>query len=292
MSFTEYSTTEAGAHENRTTDYRSGHTHRPGDQVAARSTGKRVTDELTNILDRNGFRFIVDHQSAAWANSRLHFAPEPERTFGVNSIVPSREGRTYHAVKRALDIIVASTAILLLLPVMLIIATAIMIEDGAPIVYHQLRTGQDGKNFRFFKFRSMVKNADKVKEQLQQHNEATGPIFKMKNDPRITRVGRFIRKTSLDELPQLINVLRGEMSVIGPRPLYAPEASALDQQQYERHNVQPGLLCLREVCGRSELTFDQWMELDLVYVSARSLRTDLTIMLRAIPAILSSQGAY
>ena len=292
MSYTELTAAEAGECNTMKEDPTHGSNRLPINTAGGISGSNEINDELITILDRNGFRFIVNSHGSGSASSRLHFAPEPAQSVGARSFVPRREGRTYHALKRLIDIVVASFAILLLLPVMIIIATAIVIEDGAPIVYHQLRTGRNGQNFRFFKFRSMVRNADKVKEQLQHHNEATGPIFKMRNDPRITRVGRFIRRTSLDELPQLINVLRGEMSVIGPRPLYAPEASKLDVAHYERHNVQPGLLCLREVCGRSELSFDQWMELDLVYVNARSLRTDLTILLRAIPAILSSQGAY
>jgi lipopolysaccharide/colanic/teichoic acid biosynthesis glycosyltransferase len=205
---------------------------------------------------------------------------------------PKRDHLFYHSLKRFLDIVIASSAILILLPIMIAVALAIAIEDGRPFVYHQLRTGRFGQSFRFYKFRSMVRNADKVKAELQAHNEASGPIFKMKNDPRVTRTGRFIRRTSLDELPQFFSVLRGEMSLIGPRPLYAPEASKLDVRHGQRHKVQPGLLCLREVCGRSELTFEQWMELDLIYVESQSLRTDLTIMLRAIPAILSSHGAY
>lgn len=254
--------------------------------------GMTMWDDLSNILDQNGFHFILQQLQPAWPDRRMRFVQTAASPWRVPRIMPRREGRTYHFAKRLLDIIISLSAITILLPVMLAVAVAIVIEDGAPIVYHQLRAGKGGRPFRFFKFRSMVRNADKVKAQLEQHNEASGPIFKMRNDPRITKVGRFIRKTSLDELPQLLSVLRGDMTVVGPRPLYAPEAAKLDARHSGRHQVQPGLLCLREVCGRSELTFDQWMELDLVYVASRSLRTDLTIILRAIPAILSSHGAY
>lgn len=247
-----------------------------------------LREDLAQILQEHSFSYLVDRAGAAV----FEFAPPVAGAQPRLKQPRAQGGRAYHVTKRLLDILIASTAILLLTPVIIVLCLAIVIEDGAPVVYYQARTGRGGRNFRFFKFRSMVRNADAVKAQLQKHNEADGPIFKMKNDPRVTRVGRFIRKTSLDELPQLINVLRGEMSVIGPRPLYAPEAEKLDERFRGRHDVQPGLLCLREVCGRSELTFDQWMELDLAYVKTYSLRTDLTIMLRAIPAILSSSGAY
>jgi lipopolysaccharide/colanic/teichoic acid biosynthesis glycosyltransferase len=207
--------------------------------------------------------------------------------------VPIAEpGVVYHILKRIADIAIASVGLLILFPVIAIIAAAIYLEDRAPVIYYQMRTGKGGREFRFYKFRSMVSNADALKAELTAVNEANGPIFKIKNDPRITRVGRFIRRFSLDELPQLINVLRGDMTVVGPRPLYAPEANCCTPRQWQRHSVPCGLFCLREVSGRSQLSFEQWMELDLTYVRTRSIRTDLSIFFRVLPAVFSSDGAY
>ena len=197
---------------------------------------------------------------------------------------------SYLICKRLFDVTLAMGA--LLFPVLLLVGLAIILEDGGPILYYQSRVGRDGKVFRFYKFRSMVKNADAIKEQLAALNEADGPIFKMKNDPRITRVGRFLRRSSVDELPQFINVLRGEMSLIGPRPHLPREVDLYGERQQSRLSVPPGLVCLREVHGRSNLTFDQWIELDLLYIQNRSICTDLSILLRLVPAVLKGDGAY
>ncbi len=194
--------------------------------------------------------------------------------------------------KRAADVVVSSALLLLLFPVLLIIGFCVFFEDRGPVLYYQTRVGRDGKHFRFYKFRSMVRNADALKKELAAHNEAVGPVFKMKNDPRITRCGRILRKTSLDELPQLINVLRGEMTLVGPRPHLPREIEEYHDWHFERQSVEPGLLCLREVLGRSNLSFDQWVAYDLLYIRNRSVRTDLWILLRLIPAVIKADGAY
>jgi lipopolysaccharide/colanic/teichoic acid biosynthesis glycosyltransferase len=168
----------------------------------------------------------------------------------------------------------------------------VTLEDGGPILYYQMRVGKDGRQFRFYKFRSMVVNADALKEKLAAQNESTGPVFKMRNDPRITRIGRILRKTSLDELPQFLNVLRGEMSLVGPRPHLPREVESYADWHFGRQQAQPGLLCLREVLGRSNLTFDQWVAYDLLYIRNRSLLTDFWILCRLIPAVLKADGAY
>lgn len=204
----------------------------------------------------------------------------------------SAPGISYLVCKRLFDVTLAMGALILLFPLLLLVALAIVLEDGGPILYYQSRVGRDGKPFRFYKFRSMVKNADAIKEQLAALNEADGPIFKMKNDPRITRVGRFLRRSSIDELPQFINVLRGEMSLVGPRPHLPREVDLYVDRQQQRLLVQPGLVCLREVHGRSNLTFDQWVELDLLYIQNRSVCTDLSILARLVPAVLKGDGAY
>jgi lipopolysaccharide/colanic/teichoic acid biosynthesis glycosyltransferase len=138
----------------------------------------------------------------------------------------------------------------------------------------------------------MVKNAAQLQSELKTCNEATGPIFKMRKDPRVTRVGRVLRKYSIDELPQLFNVIRGDMSLVGPRPHLPSEVALYTPEQYMRLSVQPGLVCLREVSGRSELTFDRWIETDLQYIACRSLKMDISILLRLVPAVIGARGAY
>lgn len=200
--------------------------------------------------------------------------------------------RTLPRLKRLIDLVVAGGALILLAPVFVVIAALIYLEDRGPLIYRQERVGRGGRTFGFFKFRSMVVNADALKAQLSAQNEATGPIFKMKNDPRVTRTGRILRRYSLDELPQLWNVLIGDMSLVGPRPHLPKEIAACPSYPQERLSVSPGLLCLREVLGRSELTFEEWLALDLDYVRRQSLRLDLWILARAIPAVLRGEGAY
>ena len=198
----------------------------------------------------------------------------------------------YLVAKRVMDLCLANLLLVLLFPLFALVALAIIITDPGPILFKQTRVGKDGKPFSFLKFRSMVTNAEALKDRLAAYNEAQGPIFKMKNDPRVTPVGRFLRKYSIDELPQLLNVLRGEMSLVGPRPHLPKEVDTYTERQRLRLSVQPGLICLREVCGRSNLSFERWVEMDLLYIEYRSLRTDLRILLRAIPAVLSGDGAY
>ncbi|GAB4461146.1 MAG: hypothetical protein OHK0029_26030 [Armatimonadaceae bacterium] len=208
------------------------------------------------------------------------------------ALVPYETSATYTVAKRSLDVFVASMALIALAPLLIAIALVIWLEDGGTIFYSQLRVGKDGRLFRFYKFRSMVPNADALKAQLAEMNEADGPIFKMKHDPRITRIGRVLRKYSLDELPQFWNVLQGQMSLVGPRPHLPSEVNRYQENQWVRLAVQPGLICLREVSGRSKLSFEQWVETDLLYVRNRSLLLDLKILLMAIPAVIKGEGAY
>ncbi|MBB6052701.1 sugar transferase [Armatimonas rosea] len=203
----------------------------------------------------------------------------------------SRYG-AYEALKRGMDISFSFVALLLLFPLFVTISAIIFATDRGPIIYRQKRVGRGGRLFTFYKFRSMVTNADELKAKLAHQNEASGPIFKMKNDPRITPIGRILRKTSLDELPQLWSVLRGDMSLVGPRPHLQAEIDAYEGYPLERLSVIPGLICYREICGRSSLTFERWLELDLEYIQTRSLKTDLTILLKSVPAVLLGKGAY
>ena len=206
--------------------------------------------------------------------------------------IKMRRAQKQEPLRRALDIAVSSSALLILTPLLGTLALLVWAEDRGPILFHQQRVGQNGRCFAFYKFRSMVPNAEALKASLAEQNEATGPIFKMKKDPRITRIGRVLRRYSLDELPQLWNVLKGDMSLVGPRPHLPREIETCPDYPMERLSVPPGLICLREVTGRSELTFEQWVALDMEYVKKRSLWLDISILLRAIPAILRGEGAY
>ena len=196
------------------------------------------------------------------------------------------------ALKRALDLTVGGLAVTLLSPFWLAIAVGIKLDSPGPIFFRQERVGKDGKTFTVFKFRSMYQDAEDRLEKLRVHNEADGPLFKMKDDPRRTRMGRFIRKTSLDELPQLINVLRGEMSIVGPRPGLPSEVAQYQEWHRKRLEVQPGITGLWQVSGRSNLTFDEMVMLDIYYAENWSLGLDIRIMLRTVPQVLFGEGAY
>lgn len=217
---------------------------------------------------------------------------EEELLFLCGIVAPTSPGWPYYLIKRVADYVIALIMILLLTPVFVIVALAIWLEDRGPILYRQTRIGQNGVPFTFYKFRSMVPHADTLKAHLEDKNESTGPTFKMKQDPRITRVGRFIRKFSIDELPQFFNVLKGQISLVGPRPHLPHEVERYVLHERDRLKVKPGLVCLREVCGRSGISFERWVELDLMYIRCRSLKTDLHILMRAVPRVLRGEGAY
>jgi exopolysaccharide biosynthesis polyprenyl glycosylphosphotransferase len=195
-------------------------------------------------------------------------------------------------LKRAMDLILCVLALPLFLPVMMIAAVAIKLDSPGPIFFMQERVGKRGRMFLCFKFRSMFVDAEKRKAELVSQNEADEIVFKMKHDPRVTRVGRVIRKLSIDELPQLFNVLRGEMSLVGPRPPVPDEVDHYEYDYCRRLEVMPGLTGLQQVSGRSELSFKRWIELDLQYIQEQSLLKDIEILIRTIPAVLSGKGAY
>ncbi len=197
-----------------------------------------------------------------------------------------------YTLKRAVDLVVSSLAIVLLAPLWLVVAIAIRLDSPGPVLFRQERVGRHGKPFILYKFRSMYQDAEAQLEKLRDKNEAAGPLFKMRDDPRVTRVGRIIRRTSIDELPQLINVFRGEMSLVGPRPGLASEVAQYQDWHRKRLEVLPGLTGLWQVSGRSNLTFDEMVMLDIYYAENWSLSLDLRIMLRTIPQLLFGEGAY
>jgi exopolysaccharide biosynthesis polyprenyl glycosylphosphotransferase len=198
-------------------------------------------------------------------------------------------------IKRALDIVVSLTAIILVSPVMLLTALLVKLTSPGPIFFVQNRLGLNKRMFQIYKFRTMVIDAEARLKDLEHQNEANGPVFKIKNDPRITLIGSFLRKTSIDELPQLFNVLKGEMSLVGPRPLQVRDYELFEVHcqdwQRKRFSVRPGITCLWQVMGRSSITFEKWMELDLQYIRNWSLWLDLEILAKTVPAVLKGSGA-
>ena len=201
--------------------------------------------------------------------------------------------RTYKFIKRAFDIAASAIGLVLCIPVFIIVGAAIKLEDPkGPVFYHQPRIGIHGREFTFYKLRSMYTNADEVKAELMDRNEMDGPVFKIKDDPRVTKVGHFIRKTSIDELPQLFNVLRGDMSLVGPRPLPTKEELACSAYQRQRELVKPGLTCYWQVSGRNDVMFDDWIEMDFQYIREQSLWTDIKILLKTVKVVFCGLGAY
>ncbi len=194
-------------------------------------------------------------------------------------------------LKRLLDITLVLIAMPVLLPVMGLCALAVLLESGRPIFFFQNRTGVGGRRFKMFKFRTMVPNAEQLKHELADLNELTWPDFKMTNDPRVTKVGRFLRRSSLDELPQLINVLIGDMSLVGPRPT-SFAAETYDLWQTERLEVTPGVTGLWQISGRSDVDFDERARLDIEYIENQSMLYDLQILVRTVTAIFTKRGAY
>lgn len=199
----------------------------------------------------------------------------------------------YRFIKRLFDVFASSIAVVILSPLFLIIAICIKVDDPkGPVFYSQIRVGKDGKHFKMFKFRSMVTNADELLEKLRDKNEVNGAMFKMKNDPRITKVGRFIRKYSLDELPQLINVVSGSMSIVGPRPPLVSEVAEYTDYDKQRLMVKPGATGMWQVGGRNDVDFPEMVRLDLTYIQERSIWLDLKIMFETIKVMIVPNGAY
>jgi exopolysaccharide biosynthesis polyprenyl glycosylphosphotransferase len=196
------------------------------------------------------------------------------------------------AAKRAIDIGISLFLLLLLVPLWILVAMAIKLTSPGPVVFLQERIGLNKRRFKIMKFRTMVSNAERLIHQLESRNEVSGPVFKIKNDPRITPIGRFLRRSSIDELPQLLNVLKGDMSLVGPRPLPVRDYEGFSEDwQRRRFSVKPGITCLWQVNGRSAISFDQWMLLDLKYMDEWSLWLDLKILMRTVPAVLRGSGA-
>ncbi|MBM7618584.1 exopolysaccharide biosynthesis polyprenyl glycosylphosphotransferase [Bacillus tianshenii] len=203
------------------------------------------------------------------------------------------ENKIQLTIKRLMDIIGASIGLLLLLPLFLIVALLIKLEDPkGPILFSQIRVGKDEKEFKMYKFRSMVADAEAKLDELLKYNEVTGAMFKMKDDPRITRIGKFIRKTSIDELPQLWNVLKGDMSLVGPRPPLVREVAEYTEYDKQRLLVTPGCTGLWQVSGRSNVGFEEMVELDIAYIKKRSVLLDMKIIVKTVLLLVGSKNAF
>jgi len=217
---------------------------------------------------------------------------QPDGT-DVTVVLPQHPWYSYTStLKRLLDFSVAGLVLLATLPIWLVIAVAIKVDSPGRAIFMQERVGLRGRRFRFFKFRSMTDGADRMKADMRHLSEVDGPVFKVRSDPRVTRIGRLLRRTSLDELPQLINVLKGEMSLVGPRPAVPEEVAQYRPNDMVRLAVKPGLTCWWQVRGRSTVDFDTWMAYDREYVYGLSFWTDVRILVRTVKAVLSCRGAF
>lgn len=232
--------------------------------------------ELYRVGNEAGEQGVPELSAVAW---------KPE-------VSPDSGRRAYLAVKRVQDVVLSLMALIVLSPLLLVIALVIWIDDPhAGPIFAQTRCGKDGREFKFYKFRSMYANAEKELEDLLEHNEMQGPVFKIRDDPRITRIGRFLRKSSLDELPQLVNVLKGDMSIVGPRPPLPREVEQYTPYQRQRLAIVPGLTCYWQVRPqRNSLSFDEWVELDLRYIRERSYLLDWKLVFQTVKAVIRGEG--
>lgn len=205
--------------------------------------------------------------------------------------VIKNKSKIYFIAKRLFDIIFSFTLLVVLFPFFVIISIISLIAQGYPIFYNAERIGKNGKPFKMFKFRTMIRGADKLLDDLKDKNETNGPTFKIENDPRMTKFGKILRKTSIDELPQLLNILIGDMTFVGPRPPLRSEVEQYDEFAKLRLTAKPGLTCIWQCSGRNEIEFDEWMKMDVEYLQKRSLLFDFWLILKTIPAVITQKGA-
>jgi exopolysaccharide biosynthesis polyprenyl glycosylphosphotransferase len=256
--------------------------------ITAPLTDARVK-ECVDLLDVMGktVTILLDDIAAKVSRSRpIDFGGLPMVAYDGHPRLPGHE-----LAKRAMDIIVSGLGIMMISPILLLIAVLIKLTSAGPVLFSQERVGFNGRIFKMYKFRSMVVNAEELKAKLSHLNEMSGPVFKIANDPRVTGIGRFLRKTSLDELPQLWNVFVGEMSLVGPRPPLPSEVNMYDPKHRKRLAVKPGITCIWQISGRNEVDFEEWMEMDAEYVERWSLWMDVEILAKTVPVVLGRKGA-
>jgi exopolysaccharide biosynthesis polyprenyl glycosylphosphotransferase len=249
----------------------------------------QFTQQIMDWCKQQGI--AVAFESSLFENS-LRASPLDARLHNTITLYDATRSAWAAGVKRTLDVIVSATALLLLSPILILIAVLIKMQSPGPVFFLQERLGVGKRRFKIFKFRTMVQNAESLLKKLEHLNQSGGPTFKLSRDPRITPLGAFLRKTSLDELPQLLNVLLGDMSLVGPRPLPLRDYEGFSQDWHRRRfSVRPGITCIWQITGRSSITFERWMELDMDYIDRWSIWLDLSILLRTIPAIIRGSGA-
>jgi exopolysaccharide biosynthesis polyprenyl glycosylphosphotransferase len=258
--------------------------------IAGNNDSQRAEmQDAIRILERFGIPFALPAAGFRFGRAR----PEYERAVadGYIHYLSIRRKPVQHALKRLFDIVSSSVALALLSPLMIVVALVVRVTSRGPILFRQARVGRHGREFNMLKFRSMVSNAEALRAKLMAYNEHTGPVFKMTQDPRVTPIGRWIRRFSIDELPQLLNVLRGEMSIVGPRPPLPSEVAKYEAWQRRRLSVRPGLTCVWQVSGRNQISFEEWMYLDMQYIDHWSLAHDFQLILKTVPVVLTGRGA-
>jgi exopolysaccharide biosynthesis polyprenyl glycosylphosphotransferase len=258
--------------------------------VACSELNERLLEALLPVCRLRGVKLTVVPPTRGIFGTATHLghvADLPLLDYNTWYVSPSTL-----ALKRILDVVMSTVGLVLTSPLFVLIALAVFVDDGRPMLFRQLRAGENGRAFRIFKFRTMVRDAEAMLPDLVSLDELSDPIFKLRSDPRVTRVGRFLRRTSLDELPQLLNVLRGEMSIVGPRPEVADFVDRYPPEHEVRLRVKPGITGPWQVYGRSELSFDEVLAVEREYVENLSLGRDLRIILMTIPAVFGRRGAY
>ena len=269
----------------------AGSNDEPVDEIVFAVTRKKL-DEMKQIFlfcEELGIRTRVALNFFQNRVARIELEELEGVPFLTFTTTPSNESQL--AFKRASDVVVSALLLLIAAPMIVVVAAVIRVTSPGSVLFRQRRIGLNGRMFMLYKFRTMIANAHELRDDVLHLNEMNGPVFKAKSDPRITPVGRFLRRFSLDELPQLWNVFKGDMSLVGPRPPIPEEVASYHRWHRRRLSMKPGLTCLWQVSGRNDIDFDRWMQLDLQYIDNWSPSLDLKILLRTIPAVLSGRGA-
>lgn len=249
----------------------------------------RQVEFAARICERLGVRFGLLSATIRFEKARPTALARLAQPFVMYDVVDAKPIQV--ALKRLLDVSASAVALVVLSPLLVGTALAVKLTSRGPVFFRQRRVGLYGRTFEMLKFRSMVTNAEALRAKLEKSNEMSGPVFKMRNDPRITSVGRFIRRYSIDELPQLVNVLLGDMSIVGPRPPLPSEVAKYEAWQLRRLSVRPGLTCVWQVSGRNQISFEEWMRMDIRYIDQWSLATDVGLILKTVPVVLTGRGA-